>query len=62
MDETTLTITIGPNGCQVQGPINDKMFCYAALELAKDAIRSYGQNPEAKAPLIVPATPGLRIT
>lgn len=64
MNGTTLTITIDDKGCRVEGPIEDKFTCYAMLELARDAIKGFseGTNGISKTPLIVPATPGLRIT
>lgn len=64
MTETTLTITVGENGCRVEGPINDKMTCYGMLELARDAIKTFSErqaNGDAPPPLIVPPH-GLRVT
>ncbi len=60
-----LRITLSDAGCSVEGPITDKFLCYAMLELAKDAIRDAANKPESvmtKPPMIVPATPGLRVT
>lgn len=46
----TLTITMEPGQPpQVTGPIQDKMLCYALLEIARDAIKDYAP------PLIQPA-------
>jgi hypothetical protein len=30
-----------PKGVQVNGPLQDKMICYALLEMARDAIKDY---------------------
>jgi hypothetical protein len=52
--DTTLSITINENGSvSVNGPIDDKMLCYALLELARDAVKDF-QKPEPK---IQPAAP-----
>jgi hypothetical protein len=37
---------------QISGPLQDKMLCYAMLEVARDAIQSF--NPEQQ-PLVAPA-------
>ncbi len=42
----TMTVTFDPQtgNVNVNGPIQDKIFCYGVLELAKDAIRRYNPN------------------
>ena len=51
---TKLVITVAPNGAvQVQGPIDNAMFCYGLLEAAKDAIRTHAQK-RAESPIIQP--------
>ena len=52
----TLTIQwVGPgHPVQVNGPINDKMLCYALLELARDAIREYNDALAQKSRLVQP--------
>ncbi len=61
-DEITITITVGPNGCRVEGPLHDKITCYGILKLAEQSIAAFDGKANGHAPLIVPATPGLRIT
>ncbi len=39
-------------GVQVQGPIQDKMLCYAMLEAARDAIKDYAGPPLIEVPRI----------
>ena len=55
---TSIVLTItwdGPgNPVSVNGPIQDKMLCYAMLELAKDAIREFA-DVQAKQ-LVKPVT------
>ena len=50
----TLAITLDPDGSvRVQGPIDDKMLCYALLENARDAVKDYGdarRQPVIQAP------------
>ncbi len=42
---TKLTITLSPNGnLAVEGPIDQVMFCYGLLEVAKDIIRTHAQK------------------
>jgi hypothetical protein len=42
MDNPKLVIELLPGGkINVNGPINDKMLCYAMMELAKDCIREF---------------------
>lgn len=54
-DETTLSITISESGSvSVNGPLNDKMLCYALLECARDAVKDFAR-PEPK---IQPPAPG----
>ena len=50
-----LTITLGPGGqINVNGPIHDKMMCYAMLEFAKDLIRDYKPSAITVPRLVVP--------
>lgn len=37
--EISLIITLGPQGLKIMGPVQDRLFCYGMLELARDAIR-----------------------
>jgi hypothetical protein len=54
-----LTIECGPEGnVSVFGPIQDKLFCYGLLEIAKDVIRDYGAK---KSPIIIP-TPTIKFS
>lgn len=41
-----LTIVMDPQTGQVSltGPINDKLFCYGLLELAKECIRTHAEQ------------------
>ena len=51
-----LRVTMDPGGSvQVTGPVDNKMACYAMLEMARDAIHDHHA---AKANKIVPATNG----
>lgn len=44
-----IKITINDNGqCSVEGPIQDKLRCFGALELAKEAIHLYFLEHEKK--------------
>lgn len=43
-----------PAGVQVTGPIQDKMLCYALLELAKDAIRDFKPSTIVAPDIIFP--------
>lgn len=51
MDKPVLTITLDDGGVHVEGPINDKMLCYALLEHARDAIKDFNdaqRQPQSK--------------
>lgn len=53
-ERSTLAITINENGSvSVNGPLDDKMLCYALLGCAQDAVRDF-KKPEPK---IQPAAP-----
>lgn len=54
MPNVRLVIEIGPDGLQLQGPINDRVLCYGLLEMAKDAIRAQAATQELRK--IVPVT------
>ena len=62
-----LTITLLPDGrLNVEGPINDQLFSFGLLEMAKDAIRDHVARLKAQAAAraIVPAgmiPPGVRL-
>jgi hypothetical protein len=55
MSTITLTITWDGPGqpVQVSGPLQDKMLCYALLEMCKDSIRDFDL---AKQSIIQPVT------
>lgn len=47
-----LVITLQDDGqVGIQGPLSDPILCYGLLELAKDALRRFSQEPK---PLIQP--------
>lgn len=49
-----LTITLEPSGqVRVEGPINDKMLCYAMLENARDAVKEFCDAQRAS-PIVTP--------
>jgi len=53
-----LTITLNANGSvSINGPINDKIFCYGLLEAARKALDDY--QGQAQQPLIM--LPNLRM-
>ncbi len=53
--KVSLTIDVLENGqVRVNGPLQDKAFCYGILQLAMDSVRFYRTTP-----LIEPATPGM---
>ena len=55
MNKVLLTITYEPGmPVQVTGPIQDRMLCYAMLEMAKDAIRDFKMGQGEVSPIIVP--------
>ncbi len=47
-----LLITLDERGCNVQGPIDNKLVAFGMLELAKEAIQKHHASKAA----IVPAT------
>lgn len=50
--QVQLLITMtGERGVQVTGPIENKLLCYALLEMAKDAIREYRPSSIARPPM-----------
>jgi hypothetical protein len=43
--KVTLTITLDDKGgVEVNGPIDQTLFCYGLLEVAKDTIRRHGEE------------------
>lgn len=46
-EAAVLTISLDEKGIRVEGPVTDKMLCYAMLEMARDAIKE-GTRPEPK--------------
>lgn len=55
-----LKITMDDKGqIGVNGPLKDKVLCYGLLEVARDAIKAFGERPASGiipvgAPLLVP--------
>lgn len=54
MDPLTLTITWNGTQCHVHGPVNQKMLCYAILEMARDAIYEHHLKLQQKSRIVVP--------
>lgn len=52
-----VVITMGPNGVNVQGPLNDKLLCYGLLEVARDMIQSH--KPEQPGIVIASRIPAM---
>lgn len=48
-----LTIKVVNGQVMVDGPVGDKLICYALLEAAKDAVRDFVASQQKR---IVPAT------
>lgn len=51
-EPAVLTISLDTQGIRVEGPVTDKMLCYAMLEMARDAIKDQQrpQEPKIQAP------------
>ena len=44
-----LTITFTDRGTvALEGPLQDKIFCFGLLEMAKEAVRNYGTKDEPR--------------
>lgn len=53
---------MNPKGVQVNAPLQDKMICYAMLEMARDAIKDY-VPPKVQVATVMPPNmpaPGAR--
>lgn len=61
MAKVTLSITFDPQtkGTTVTGPIEDKMLCYAMLEIARDSIKDFKPAEIQTVPSLAAVFPAL---